>query len=117
MISCASLCANTSNLAGVYDCTCVEVGTKEISKGVMTVKKTGQTYSTACVFDDGSHYSGTGIYLPEKKIFAISFFNPKKAAETGLVIANVKNDLSMSSQWTYLGKTTLGQGSCVKRAD
>lgn len=103
-----------TNLEGQYFCNCTEVGTNKTYKAIMSVKKTDQTYTINSKFDDGSFYIGTGIYNQEKHIFSIVFLNPKKSEETGIGVADVKNNYTMTSTWTYLNKTTLAHGTCIK---
>lgn len=105
------------NLEGQYDCTSTEVDTHEVSKGVMTLKKTGETYSLKSEFTDGSTYTGTGIYIQTKHIFSVAFNNPKKPDESGVAIAEINKDFGMTSIWTYLNKTSVGHGFCTKRKE
>lgn len=104
-----------ANLEGIYDSRSIEVGTQENSVGTMVVTKTGETYSIKTTFTDGSFYTGTGVYDMNKHVFAIAFINPNKKEESGVVLADVKKDSSMTSIWTYLNKSTIGRGSCIKR--
>ena len=108
--------ARSSNqLAGTYDCTSEEVGTHEKYTGIMLVTKTGDTYGVSSTFNDGSKYTGTGIYDTHKHNFSVVFINPKNPSETGLGMADVKKNYDMKSTWTYLNNTTLGYAKCTKR--
>lgn len=103
------------NISGNYDCKSIELGTHESSTCDMTIQKSGETYFIKSIFKDGTTYTGTGIYEPTKHTFSFAFINPKNAAETGVVVADVKKDYSMTSKWTYLDKTSVGYGSATKR--
>lgn len=104
-----------TNIAGNYDCKSIEIGAHDSESCEMTIKKTGETYFIKSIFKDGTTYTGTGIYEPVKHIFSFAFINPKNAAETGVVVADVNKDYSMTSKWTYLNKNKIGYGAAVKR--
>lgn len=107
--------AYPANLEGIYDCNSIEVGTNENFKGVMTLKRTGQTYSIKSTFNDGSSYIGTGIYNQLKHSFSLVFVNPSKSEETGIAVADVKRNYAMTSTWTYLNKEIVAHSTCTKR--
>lgn len=101
-------------LEGRYECGGKEIDTHADFKCNMSIEKTGETYRIKSLCDDGSSYLGTGIYFPEKRQLTLVFINPKKAAETGVVAAEIKQDGSMASTWTYLNKTSIEHGYCVR---
>ena len=103
------------NLDGDYNCNGTEVGSNEKYTCNMKVKKTGETYSATSTCNDGSSYIGTGIYNKTNHNFSLVFINPKKSEETGIAIAEIRKDYSMSSTWTYLNKTSVGHCACVKK--
>lgn len=103
------------NLEGFYECNGTEVDTKEGFTCTMTMQKTNQTYAIKSNCNDNTSYVGTGIYDQEKHVLALVFVNPKKAEETGVVIADVKQNNELHSTWTYLQKTTVAHGFCTKR--
>ena len=105
-----------TNLEGNYNCNGVEADNpNDHYKGVVVVKKSGQTYTTNSTFDDGSTYIGTGIYDANKHVLSIVAINPKKSDEIAVSMSNVHEDYSMESKWTYLHKTTIGSSFCTKQ--
>ena len=110
-----STLASAATLEGTYDCS----GTDDehpgvVFKGVMVIKKTGQTYAINSSYSDGVSSIGTGIYDQAKHNLSFIFANPKNANETGLAIMDVKRDYTMTSNWTYLNQTTIGHSVCSK---
>ena len=101
-------------LDGKYDCGGNELGTGISFKCEMIIKKTGQTYASSAVCNDGNAYTGTGIYNEKIRAIASVFINPKKADETGVTVTYIKDDESMTIDWTYLNKTSIGHSACVK---
>lgn len=106
--------AEVCRIEGTYQCQCVEVETKVVYNGHMIINKTGKTYEIESKFNDGSFYKSTGIYDMTKHQLALAFFNPKLPNESGVALVNVNNDCSMHSTWTYLGKASVGTGTCHK---
>lgn len=103
------------NIEGDYDCTGTEIDTDKAFKCEMNIKKTGQTYAFSTACNDGTNYTSTGIYQPNKHNISLVSVNTKNSEETGVAVADVKKDGSMTSVWTYLHKTTLGHTNCAKR--
>lgn len=103
-----------TNLAGKYKCKGAEVGKNEHFDAWMKLTKTGETYTMISRTNDGSSYVGTGIYDYAKHSFSLLFINPKASAETGLGVGGVKTNNTITSEWTYLNKTTLARSICIK---
>jgi len=103
-----------ADLSGKYECESIEVGTNQLYTGKMIMTKTGQTYSTKSIYNDGSTYSGIAIYNPATHRLSSAFINPKNAEETGVAMVEVEKNYMMHSTWTYLNKTTVGHGTCKK---
>lgn len=106
--------AEPFKLEGRYECGGKEIDTHTDFKCNMMIEKTGGTYRTKSHCDDGTIYLGTGIYFPETHHLSLVFINPKRAAETGVVAAEVKPDGSMTSTFTYINKTSIEHGYCVR---
>lgn len=98
-------------LEGNYQCKGVEIGTNEPFTCALNLKKTGETYALKSTCNDGSIYTGTGIFDNHHN-FSVAFINPKKSEETGLIVAKVGQDNSLESTWTYLNQTTIARASC-----
>ena len=103
------------NLEGKYLCYGNEVETREAFKCEMILKKTGETYSNIANCNDGNSYTGTAIYEQTVHRLSTAFINPKKAEETGIAVADFKEDGSTFIVWTYLNKTTTGHSKCIRQ--
>ncbi|ARG98341.1 hypothetical protein [Legionella micdadei] len=106
----------SSNLEGDYECT----GTDEehpnmVFKGEMVIKKTGQTYSVNSSFSDNASYIGTGIYDKKKRTIALVFVNSQNTKETGISVMNIQENGAMTTDWTYLNRTTIGHSTCTAK--
>lgn len=112
LISLNSFAAVT--ISGNYVCKGHEVGTKEAFTCQMTIKKTGETYSSSATCSDGNAYRGTGIYDKSTQQLSTSFINPKKLEETGISIATIKSHGRLTAAWTYLDKTSIAYSTCHK---
>ncbi len=106
--------AASSNLQGTYHCKSPEVGTDKIYTGTMTLKKTGDTYTTNSKFNDGSSYKGTGIYDEKKHLLATAAINLADANEIGVGLNTIEKDGSMTVKWTYLNRTDVATAHCLK---
>lgn len=106
--------ASANTIVGDYTCNSTDVDKGNAFKCDFNIAKTGQTYGTKARCDDGTAYIGTGIYEEEKHLFALVFTNPQKPEETGINIADIHNNGSMTLVWAYLNKTTFGHIRCVK---
>jgi len=102
----------SSHFEGKYTCAGTEVGTKQNFTCEMTIKQTGETYSSKASCSDGNSYSGTGIYDKETHHLSTAFINPKKSEETGVSVSVIKSNGNIVSVWTYLDKTTTAQTKC-----
>lgn len=111
-LACAA--AYSKNLTGSYHCNGTEVNSKNSFSCIMQVKKTNQTYAVEATCNDHTAYSGTGIFNKSKHILSIVFVNPKNIKETGLIVSSVAKNGSLHSTWTYLYKTTVARGVCIK---
>ncbi|MCP0914863.1 MULTISPECIES: hypothetical protein [Legionella] len=100
-------------LGGQYDCEGNEIGTGNVFKCTLTIKKTGETYASMAICDNGNAYTGTGIYDANTHFLSSGFINPKKLDETGIAMSHVKRDGSMESTWTYINKTTIARTRCI----
>ena len=104
-----------ASIEGTFHCTGTD---KEhpgvIYKGIMTVKKTGETYSVKSSYSDNVSSIGTGIYNKAKHHFVFVFVNPKNTKETGIASMDVSKDYTMTSDWTYLNQSVIGHSSCSK---
>nr|UVT38020.1 hypothetical protein cemce18_00016 [uncultured bacterium] len=100
-----SLNANAS-IEGTYNCSGTD---KEhpgvIYKGIMTIKKTGETYSVKSSYSDNVSSIGTGIYNQAKHHFV--FVNPQNRKETGIASMRVSKNHTMTADWTYLNQTLI----------
>lgn len=104
-----------TNIEGTYDCKAKEIDSNELSIGVSILKKTGETYDLTSKFTDGSTYHGVGIYDKKTHVLAIGSINPKNENETGVSVAHIEKNGNVKSEWTYLNKTAIGHGTCIKR--
>lgn len=86
-----------------------------IYKGIMTIKKTGQTYSVKSFYSDNVSSIGTGIYNKAKHHFVYVFVNPKNTKETGIASMEVSKNYTMTADWTYLNQTLIGRSYCSKK--
>lgn len=101
------------NLDGTYDChSTIDKNKKD--HGIVTLKKTGQTYSIESHFDSGTSYKGTGIYNRTNHSFAVVFANVQDPDKVSLGISNVKDDYTMTSSWTFINTTIVGHSTCTK---
>lgn len=105
-----------ASIEGTFNCSGTD---KEhpgvIYKGIMTIKKTGQTYSVKSSYSDNVSSIGTGIYNKAKHHFVFVFVNPKNIQETGIASMEVSKNDTMTSDWAYLNQTVIGQSSCSKK--
>ena len=101
------------NLEGTYHCDSTETDIHKHYKGQMSLKRTGETYSVKMSFDDGSAYTGTGIYDQEQHVFSLVFVNPHKAEEIGVALSQIRQDGAHLSDWTYLNKKSLSKAICT----
>jgi hypothetical protein len=106
-----------ANLEGKYDCTGTETDNKSHFKGVVTIKKTGQTYTMSSTFDDGTSYTGIGLYDQAKHVFSNAAIDPKKPDELAISISDVNQDKSLKSTFTYANSTAIGYSNCIKQKD
>ena len=104
------------SLEGKDDCKGTEIGSKTSFRCEMVINKTGETYGSSATCDDGNSYKGTGIYDNNTHILSSGFINPKKAKETGVAVTYIKDDGSMTTDWTYLNNTTIGHTACIKKS-
>lgn len=111
----SSFATQTVSLDGNYHCKGHEVDTKTAFTCEMTVKKAGETYSSIATCDDGTAYHGTSIYDEKAHLLSTAFINIKNPAEVGVSISYLKEDGSMSSNWSYVDKTTIAQTFCSKK--
>ena len=89
--------------------------TNGLFKCEMTIKKTGETYASSATCDDGNSLVGNGIYNEKTHTIASVFTTREKAEETGVSVTYVKEDGSMTLDWTYLNSTTIGHSVCSRQ--
>ncbi len=98
---------------GEFECSGKEVDSEETFKMVMTVAKTGSTYSINSDYE-GASYLGTGIYDSANKSLSAVITNPANAKETCLVIFHEKNKNTLEANWTYLGEQRVAPAVCER---
>ena len=105
-----------ASLEGTFNCTGTDKehpGT--IYKGMMVIKKTGETYSVNSSYSDNVSSIGTGIYNKAKHHFVYVFVNPKNTKETGVASVNVDNNCALEAEWAYINQKLIGHTSCAKQ--
>lgn len=115
LLTASSFAARDINLEGQYSCKGTEVGSGSAFTCDMSIKRTGETYALSSTCNDGTSYSGVGLYDKTTQLFSNGFVNPKNADETGVAVAHVKADGSMTATWTYINKTEVGHSSCSRQ--
>ncbi len=98
---------------GDFECSGKEVDSEETFKMLMTVAKTGSTYSIKSDYE-GASYTGTGIYDSANESLSAVIINPANAKETCLVIFHEKNKNTLDAKWTYLGEERVAPAVCER---
>ena len=104
-----------ANIEGKYECGGNEAGSNAAFKCEMIIKRTGETYASSATCSDGNSYTGNGIYNRKLHQLSTGFINPKKSAETGVSMADIKTDGRIISVWTYINNTSIGHTKCFKK--
>lgn len=107
--------AQSQNIEGKYNCAGIDIEKQAAFKCELSLTKTVQTYAGEVNCNDGTTYTSTGIYNPEKNSISLVSVNPKDPKETGVAVVTVNKNGSLNSVWTYLGKTTVGHTHCMRR--
>ncbi len=97
---------------GDFECSGKEVDSEETFKMVMTVEKSGSTYSIKSDYE-GASYKGTGISDNAKSLSAV-MTNPANAKETCIVVFQAKNKNTLEAKWTYLGEQRVAPAVCER---
>lgn len=111
----APVSSSAPTLEGSYSCKGVEIDGKTPFTCDETIKQTGSTYRFTASCNDGTSYSGTGIYQPNSQSFSVAFKNDKNASEIGVALKTIDAQGNLIGQWTNLDKTDLGQTTCTKK--
>ncbi len=71
------MASHSTNIEGNYVCNGTEIDQKSSFKCDLNLKKTEQTYASNVICNDGTSYTSTGIYDPNKQILSLVSVNPK----------------------------------------
>lgn len=106
---------NTTDIAGIYDCSGTEIDQKTAFQCELTLEKTDQTYASSASCDDRTRYTATGIYDAKKRILSLVSVNLRNPQEVGVAMVNVNKNGSLTSSWTYLHQPAIGHTNCIRR--
>lgn len=103
------------NVAGTYECRWPDAVSGKTIKGLIILKKTGQTYTMKSGYDDQSSYHGTGIYDEKKHRFVLVYQNPKDLKDAG--VSTTEFDESRNTVWTWadMNSAKVEHTYCVKK--
>ncbi len=118
LISTSAAFAKTPNIEGSYKCGGYDPFFKKDYTGVVTVKKTGDTFALTMRYDTGNS-TGTGIMLPLTKQglsnMAIVYKDDKDPNMVGVQHYTISKDgKKMAGLWTNGGETKVSTETCVK---
>ena len=102
-------------IEGKYACHGTEPGSQKTFTCEKTMKKTGDTYASTTVCDDGSANKGTGIYDKTTHRLALAFIDTKKPNESGVAIEEIMSNGSIAITYAYLNTNTKGYATCKKQ--
>lgn len=103
------------NIEGDYNCTGTEHDTKAKFTCDESIKKTGETYAFTAKCNDGTSFTGTGIYDLKQHQLSIAFRNNRNMEEIGISVKSMRQDGQMIGKWTNLDKSTIGHTTCIKQ--